>query len=419
MRRLYTLLWLVLLPLAFVYLAWRAPRQPEYLRHWRERLGGAPRPASPAPTLWIHAVSVGETRACAPLLHALRQRLPGARLLLTHGTPTGRATGRALFGDSVCQAYLPYDLPWLCARFLERQRPVLGIVMETEVWPNMYQACAARGVPLYLANARLSARSAAGYARVPGLTRQAFACLAGILAQTEADAQRFRDLGAARVAVTGNLKFDGAKAGNGNEVADALRRRVGGRFVWLAASTREGEEAIVLDAWRRLGRDDILLAVVPRHPQRFDEVARLLRAADPALIRRSESKPAAPTTRILLGDSMGEMAAYYDFCDIAFIGGSLVPLGGQNLIEAAAAGKPVLIGPHTFNFEDVARQAVAAGAARRVAHAEELAEAVRRLRDAPEERLRMAQAGIAFARAHRGATARMLDAMEPALRRFT
>jgi 3-deoxy-D-manno-octulosonic-acid transferase len=365
-------------------------------------------------------VSVGETRACAPLLEALRQRLPEARILLSHGTPTGRATGRALFGDRVTQVYLPYDLPWLCAGFLDRQQPLLGIVMETEVWPNMFQACQTRGIPLYLANARLSARSAAGYARLPGLTRQAFASLAGILAQTEADAQRLRALGATRVTVAGNLKFDGAEAGTGGDVAAALRRRVGGRFVWLAASTREGEETIILDAWRRLGRDDILLAVVPRHPQRFDEVARLLRAADPAMIgSRSEAKPAASGTRLLLGDSMGEMAAYYDFCDIAFIGGSLVPLGGQNLIEAAAAGKPVLIGPHTFNFEDAARQAVAAGAASRVADAGELADAVRRLCDMPEERLRMSRAGIAFARAHRGATARMLEAMEPALRRFT
>jgi 3-deoxy-D-manno-octulosonic-acid transferase len=420
MRWLYTLFWALVLPLVFLYLCWRAIRQPEYLRHWGERLGGLRLAAEGREVIWVHAVSVGETRASEPLIRTLMQRYPAARILLTHVTPTGRAAGRELFGDSLTQAYLPYDFPWFCARFLKTARPRLGIVMETEIWPNLFQACRRRDIPLYLVNCRLSARSADGYGRFPALVRPALACLSGIAAQTEADAGRLRALGAERVQVTGNLKFDVTPAPSGARQATELRRMVGdARFVWLAASTRDGEERIILDAWRQLNLPDLFLVIVPRHPQRFDEVARMIRAEDPAMIRRSATLPATPETRIMLGDSMGEMGAYYALCDIAFIGGSLLPFGGQNLIEAAAAGKPVLIGPHTWNFEAAAQAAIDAGAAFRIADGAGLGAAVGRLHGDAIKRQQMCARGLAFASVHQGATRRILDVMAPALGTLT
>ncbi|MEW5770585.1 MAG: lipid IV(A) 3-deoxy-D-manno-octulosonic acid transferase [Pseudomonadota bacterium] len=414
MRAIYSLAWLPALPFAFLYLLWRSRLQPEYRRHWAERLGWAPRLAG-RPVLWIHAVSVGETRAAAPLLDALRQRHPDHAILLTHATPTGRATGRELFGDAVHQAYLPYDFPLLTGLFLHRVQPSLGIVMETEIWPNLTAACAKRGVPLFLVNARMSERSARGYARFRALIRPALARLAGVAAQSEADARRLRDLGARAVRVTGNLKFDVAPAADHAARAADLRARLAGRFVLLAASTREGEEALLLEALAGLDLPGLLLVLVPRHPQRFAEVARLIEARELPYARRSTGNAVDAETRVLLGDSMGEMAAYYAAADLAYIGGSLVPLGGQNLIEAAALGCPALIGPHTWNFAEASEQAVAAGAARRVADWTELRAAVRALHDDKTTRQAMSAAGHAFAAANRGATRRTLELVETAL----
>ncbi len=419
MRWFYTLLWALLLPLAFLYLGWRALRQPEYLHHWSERLGSPGMAMNHAPVIWIHAVSVGETRASEPLIRALIERHPESRILLTHGTPTGRATGRALFGDRISQAYLPYDLPWLVTRFLNDAQPRIGIIMETEVWPNLFRACAARGMPLYLVNCRLSERSARGYARLRSLIQPALGSLSGIAAQSEADAQRLDRLGARQVTVTGNLKFDVTAAPDTRKRARELRQLIGTRFVWLAASTRDGEERLILDAWRQLDLPDLLLLVVPRHPQRFEEVARLLREFDPAMVRRSTNQPALPETRLMLGDSMGEMAAYYAVCDLTFIGGSLLPLGGQNLIEAAAAGKPILIGPHTWNFAEATELAVTSGAAWQVADAQALVDAIRRLHRDAHARQRMSSAGLAFAAIRQGATERILSVLEADLRRIT
>jgi len=414
MRLLYTLAWLLLLPFAFAYLLWRARRQPGYRGHWRERLGWAPAPDG-RPVIWIHAVSVGETRAAAPLVRALLDAHPECGLLLTHATPTGRATGAELFAGRVRQAYLPYDLPWLCTLFRARARPQLGVFLETEIWPNLYAACQAKRVPIFLVNARLSARSAAGYARFPGLVRNALARLAGVAAQTDADARRLADLGAAGVITAGNLKFDLAPPADAEARAADLRALWGARFVWLAASTREGEEALILDALDALDLPDLLLVLVPRHPQRFDQVARLVAQRGHACVRRGEARPVPAATRVFLGDSMGELAAYYAASDVAFVGGSLLPLGGQNLIEALAAARPVLIGPHTFNFAQASELAVAAGAARRVADSAELAAAVGALHDQPEVRRAMGAAGLAFTRAHRGATDRVLALLAPAL----
>jgi 3-deoxy-D-manno-octulosonic-acid transferase len=316
----------------------------------------------------------------------------------------------------VIQAYLPYDYPDAVARFLAHFQPRLGVLMETELWPNLLAACAARRLPVVLANARLSARSAAGYARFAALARPAFAALGACAAQTPADAARLRQLGTADVTVCGNLKFDVTPAAEKRALGREWKAALAGRPVWLAASTREGEELPLLEAWQaalqRMLQPDPqsplpLLVLVPRHPQRFDEVAALVRRQGLWLGRRSAGLPDA-RCQVWLGDSMGEMPAYYTLADLAFIGGSLLPLGGQNLIEAAACACPVLIGPHTFNFTQATEDALAAGAARRVQTATELVAEVEALLGAAASRQQMVAAAEEFASAHRGATERTL-----------
>ncbi|OGA22798.1 MAG: 3-deoxy-D-manno-octulosonic acid transferase [Betaproteobacteria bacterium RIFCSPLOWO2_02_FULL_67_26] len=409
MRIAYTLLLYLLLPIVLLRLAWRARRQRGYLAHVGERFGFYPQRAD-APLIWVHAVSVGETRAAEPLIEALRARYPQHRILLTHMTPTGRETGQALFGENVSRCYLPYDYPGAVARFLAHFRPQAGILMETEIWPNLIRACSARGVALYLVNARLSEKSFARYRRAPGFARASFGGLAAVAAQTADDAQRLVALGARDARVTGSIKFDVTSPPAQVEAGHALRRRFGdARPVLLAASTRDGEEALLIEQLPRVDVPGLLTVIVPRHPQRFEEVARMVQRSGLRLQRRSANEAIAPETQIVLGDSMGEMFAYYTACDVAFIGGSLLPFGGQNLIEACAAGKPVLIGPSTYNFAEAAELAVGAGAAIQVPDAAALArEAGRLLRD-PDAARRMGQAGLAFCGVHRGATARVLE----------
>ena len=464
-RGTYSALLRLALPLLLLRLLWRGRREPGYRRHLAERLGlyradtavpatpartaGASDDPSPAPRIpgpgratglpavadapdvrvsagsdglppaggrlaWLHAVSVGETQAARPLVEALLAQ--GWRVLLTHMTPTGRATAAALFGDRVRSVYLPWDTPGGADRFLDHFRPAFGAILETELWPNLVARCRARGVPLWLVNARLSERSAAGYRRLPRLTGEALAGLAGVLAQGEADAARLRALGAPRVTVTGNLKFDAQPSPALIARGRDWRSRWGDRPVWVAASTREGEEADVLAALAVLD-PRVLLVLVPRHPQRFDTVAATVAAAGLRFARRSGEggidEAADASVRVLLGDSMGEMAAWYAAADIAFVGGSLRPLGGQNLIEPCALGCPVLVGPHTWNFREAAEQAVAAGAALRVADASELGRSVAELLADPVRRATMAEAGRVFAQAHRGATERTLQALLP------
>ena len=410
MRLIYSLAWLLLLPFAFCYLIWRARRQPEYLRHWPERLGWI-RPWQGGKRLWIHAVSVGETRAAAPLISAWRARHPDCAILLTHTTPTGRATGLALFGETVEQAYLPYDFPLLAWLFLKRARPSLGVIMETELWPNLFAACERQAVPLYLVNGRLSERSARRYERFPGLVSAALQRLRGVAAQTIDDAKRLKSLGANSVSITGNLKFDVSEPSDTGQHIEELRQQFAGRFVWLAASTRQGEEALLLEALDQLALPDVLLVVVPRHPQRFEEVAQLIAARNQPWARRSKPTQ-APLGNVFLGDSMGEMAAYYAASDVAYIGGSLLPFGGQNLIEAAAAGCPALIGPHTWNFSEAATEAISAGAARRVEDQKALVANLRLLHDDAASRQAMSAAGRQFAEKNRGATTRTLEMIE-------
>ena len=398
----------LLLPWALLHLVWRARKQPAYLEHVGERFGIFP-DNLPSRVIWIHAVSVGETRAAEPLIKALQARHPDHRILLSHGTPTGRQTGLELYGDRVERCYLPYDFSWASRRFLRRFRPVVGVFMETEIWPNLIRASVRSAVPVYLVNARMSEKSAHGYRRIGRLTRGALRRLSCIGAQTERDAQRLADLGAKDVRITGNIKFDRLAPAEMLALGTTLRDSFGTqRPVFLAASTREGEEAMILDVVAGIAVTGLLTVIVPRHPQRFDEVAGLASQRGYKIQRRSENRPIDADTRIVIGDSMGEMFAYYAACDIAFIGGSLLPLGGQNLLEACAVGRPVIVGAHTFNFEDATRGAIEAGAAIRVSDAQELAGTVGRLLGDADLRHAMSEAGKRFTDAHRGATEKTL-----------
>jgi 3-deoxy-D-manno-octulosonic-acid transferase len=359
----------------------------------------------------VHAVSIGETRAAEPLVRELKLRHADHGILLTHMTPTGRRTGEILFGNGVARVYLPFDYPGAVSRFLDRYRPRAGILLETEVWPNLVHGCKARGIPLYLVNARLSEKSLRRYLWVPRLARETFGAITALAAQTDDDAQRLRRLGARDVVVTGNVKFDVSPNTAQVELANAWRARYGDRRVLLAASTRDGEEALLVDVLSLLPAE-VLLVIVPRHPQRFDEVAALLENRAIRYQRRSSDAPIAAETRVVLGDSMGEMAAYYGACDAAFIGGSLLPFGGQNLIEASALGKPVLIGPHTYNFTEAAQKAIEAGAALRIQTAEDLARAAARLLNDPATLQSMGERGLEFSRTHRGATKRVMAMLD-------
>jgi 3-deoxy-D-manno-octulosonic-acid transferase len=408
-------LWL-LLPWVLAHLWWRGRRQPGYREHVAERFGWY-RNAPARPVIWIHAVSVGETRAAEPLVRALAARYPGHALLLTHMTPTGRDTAQQIYGGAATIVYLPYDYRGSVERFLLRFKPQLGILMETEIWFNLVESCARLGVPLLLANARMSERSARGYELVAPLCRAALARLAAVSAQTHEDAGRLARLGAHGIEVTGNLKFDVAVAPQLLELGAEFKRRIGQRSVLLAASTREGEEELVLEALGRMRIEGLLLLLVPRHPQRFEEVEALLRKRGINFQRRSDNCALPPDCQVLLGDSMGEMAAYYSACDLAFIGGSLLPYGGQNLIEACAVGRPLLFGPHMYNFAEASRLALAAGAAVEVADAAMLGERAGALLANRSVLAQMSLAALAFSRAHQGATARNVAICERLLAR--
>lgn len=408
-RLAYAALWLAAMPFVLLRLAWRSRRQPGYLEAVAERFG-AYAPAAPGPRIWVHAVSVGETRAAAPIIEALARRHPSHRILLTHMTPTGRASGVELFGDRVERAWLPYDLGFAARGFLAHYRPQFGVLVETEIWPRLLEECARTGVPVVLANARMSARSARRYARFPAFTRWALANLSGIAAQTAQDAQRLRELGAGPVEVTGNVKFDLALPDDILRRGAQFRARFGAsRRVWVAGSTREGEEAELLAAFAAMGADPAaLLVIVPRHPERFEQVAAAARAGGFVTARRSEGADVAAGVRVVVGDSMGEMLAYYAAADVAIMGGSLLPYGSQNLIEPCALGKPVIVGPHTYNFEEAAEGAIHAGAALRVRDAREALAAAAALSRDTARRERMGENARAFVAAHRGAVDRLM-----------
>lgn len=407
-RMLYGAVIAAALPFALLRLLWRGRLQPGYRHHWGERFALSA-PAGATDAIWIHAVSVGEMRAAEPLMKALRARHPGTPLLLTCMTPTGRDTARQLFGDSVPVRYLPYDFGPAVGRFLRQQRPRLGILMETELWPELLFACGRQGIPLYVVNGRLSARSARRYRRVHGFMRDALRGVRAVAAQSSEDAERLRALGADHVQVCGNLKFDRAPGPADLALGEVFRRRLGGRPMVLMASSRDGEEALLLKAWRECAARDVLLTIVPRHPQRFDAVAELIAQQGLQVQRRSDGEAVRVDTQVWLGDSMGELFAYYLACDVALIGGSFLDHGGQNLLEGCAAGKPVLHGPHMFNFSEATRLAQQAGAALQEPDmAAAVDTAVALLKD-PARVARMGDAGRALMRTHQGATGRVLD----------
>jgi 3-deoxy-D-manno-octulosonic-acid transferase len=411
-RNVYTFLLYLLLPFTPIKLLWRARKQPEYLAHWQERYGFY-KLKPHKPLIWLHCVSVGETRAAEPLVKALLTQYPNYQILLTHTTPTGRATSEQLFGDKVARVYLPYDLPFAVNRFLRRFKPAIGVLMETELWFNLIASCKQRKIPLLLVNARLSEKSAHGYSKLGKVVRQGLQDLTAIAAQTAQDAARLQNLGANNVSIIGNIKFDVAPHDDAEAKGKLFRNVLGNeRPVFLAASTREGEEAIILDAVTEANIPNLLTIIVPRHPQRFDAVAELLKKKTAGFVRRSSLTNGAtlnPQTFFVLGDSMGEMFTYYASCDVAFIGGSLLPLGGQNLIEACSMGKPTLIGPHTFNFEQATEMAIAAGGAQRVQNSSDLAQHLQTLFANTGKQNAMSAAALRFSNESRGATARTLS----------
>ena len=403
--------WLLRLGLPFyLWRLWRRGRSEPGYRLWlRERLGFYPGRQPMAGALWLHAVSLGETRAALPLLEALRKARPDMRLLLTHGTATGRAAGRRLMHEVDGQVWLPYDTPGAMRRFLRHFRPCVGVLMETELWPNLMREADRAGVPIVLANARLSERSAHRGERLSALLHPAARRLSLVLAQTVDDARRLRAAGAPQVMVSGNLKFDVTPPPQLTALGLQWRQRLS-RPVVLAASTREGEEGPLLAAWAALPAPRPLLLLVPRHPQRFEEAAALVRMQALTVVCRSEwddaPPPGAEQADVWLGDSMGEMPVYYACADVALLGGSFAPLGGQNLIEAAACGCPVVMGPHTFNFAQASKQALAARAALQVADINEGVNKAIALAISPE-RNEWVQRALGFANAHRGAATLM------------
>ncbi len=415
-RTTYTLLLRLLLPLVLLRLYWRSLQAPAYRRRIAERLVQDTPRAAPA-EVWVHAVSVGEVQAAAPLIRHMLTRDPPLRVLVTTTTPTGAARVVEHFGDSLTHRYAPYDLPEVVGRFLDRVQPRLVLVMETEIWPNALAQCAARAIPVMLINARLSARSAKGYGRLAGLTRETLRRFDLIAAQAKTDAQRFLDLGAIpqRVQVTGSIKFDLRLPASLQDQAEAMRRTWGGnRPVWVAASTHEGEDEQMLAAHQRLRTrvPTALLVLVPRHPERFERVAGLVKRAGFGMVRRSSRAPCTVDTAVFLGDSMGELPVFLAAADAAFIGGSLVPTGGHNLLEAAAVGVPVATGPHSYNFAAITELLIEAGAARQVANAEALGNLMADWLTDAALRARIGEHGRQVVEENRGALQRVIDLIE-------
>ncbi len=414
----YNVLIYLAAPIAILVQLWRGLRDPSYRGSLAERLGFGPRVEGP--TIWVHAVSVGEVQASQPLVAQLRKRHPNYGILMTTVTPTGAARVKLLFGDQVRHRYVPIDLPGAVRRFFDRVQPRLAMILETELWPNLYGECGRRGVPLVLASARISPRSVGKYRRLVPLFRKTLSHGIVIAAQSESDAVRFRSIGAAegRTHVTGNIKFDFQRPAGIEEAGrDWRARNAPRRPVWVAGSTHEGEEAIVLDAHRRVLEKfpEALLVLVPRHPQRFETVRELLAKRHESSTMRSSGPAIARTTSVLLGDTMGELMTFYAAADVAFVAGSLVPVGGHNLLEPASVGCPVLTGPHNFNGEEIAQLLMDAGAAFVVSDMEQLAHAVIGLIEDANLRGVMGAAGKGVLDANRGALDRLQTLVDPLL----
>lgn len=422
MKRLrqYNLLLYLLAPIFLPLFLWRLWRAPEYRERWWERFGWVRQPLSTRPRIWIHGVSVGEVMAAIPLLRRLQKEYPHYQLVVTTATPTGAHRVREVFGEQVLHVYLPYDYPAFVRRFLDRVQPRLGIIMETEIWPNLYRDCQQRQLPLFLANARISQRSLQGYRRHVRLLGQILEAVTLTAAQGAADAERWRQLGlpAARIEVMGNLKFDSPWPQEIAERGHQLRAQWQlDRPVWVAASTHEGEDELVLDAFAQIRRQfpTCLLVLVPRHPERFEAVAGLIKRRGYRLARRSRQQTPQTETAVYLGDTMGELLLWYAMADVAFVGGSLVAVGGHNLLEPANLGVPVLTGPHTFNFTEIRDHLMAVGAAREVHDAQDLAGQVCSWLADPPARAAAGRAGQQVVEANRGALDRLWQRLRPYL----
>lgn len=413
LRHLYSVIFTLAIPFILLRLLWRGSRAPAYFKRWDERFGLKPAPTSNKPVIWIHAVSMGEVEAARPLVDSMQSQYPQHQILITTMTPTGSARVLSLYGEKVLHCYLPYDLPFAVKRFLGSVRPAIGIIMETELWPNLIHYASQQSIPLVLANARLSARSAAGYQRIAKLTKTMLQQLTLIAAQSQDDRKRLIALGADKDSVhaVGNLKFEISLPASLSEEAEALRTLWGNRPVFIAASTHEGEDEIILNASRRIRAEfpDLLLILVPRHPERFDKVAALSQRSGFKILRRSEQGMCTREIQVLVVDTMGELPLFYGTADIAFVGGSLVPRGGHNLLEPAALGRPVVIGPHYFNFNEISRQFLAANAAIEINSSESLAETVIALFRSPQKRADMGQAGQQLIQHSQGAGQRLLN----------
>ena len=420
-RLIYTAIFYLLTPLIILRLLLRAIKAPAYGKRWKQRFGFVPSSVGRDNTkevIWLHAVSVGETLAAVPLVRALQEKYPGYRLMVTCMTPTGSERIRAVFGDSVDHCYAPYDMPDALTRFFNRVNPKMLIIMETELWPNTIAACHKRNIPVVLANGRLSEKSARAYGRIAPLVRPMLSQLTAVAAQHSDDGARFIDLGLARSAltVTGNIKFDLNLSQTVRDKAQNLSGEWRGesqRPVLLVASTHRGEDEIILDAFSQIKAEiqNLLLVLVPRHPERFNSVADLCTSRGFSLARRSSDDPVAGAD-ILLGDTMGELMSFYGACDIAFVGGSLVATGGHNMIEPAAWGVPVLSGPHLFNFTEASRLLLD-GEAMMVCHnAKQMAEQALALFRDHQRRQQMGTAARHIAEANRGALDRLLTLIE-------
>lgn len=419
-RILYTAIFYSIFPLVLLHLIWRGRRSPAYLARWRERFGFFTPSIAPG-GIWVHAVSVGETMTVLPLVRMLKSRYPAMPIIFTTTTPTGSDRVKQALGDLVFHVYVPYDLPGMVKRFLNRTKPSLILVMETEIWPNIFYECNRRDIPIILANARLSPRSFSRYGRFPKITQATMEKITVIAAQSNDDAQRFIALGAyrKRVRVTGNMKFDINIPEELLQKSLDLRVSLGdSRPVWIAASTHAGEDEIVLKVFKQLRPEfpHLLLIVVPRHPERFDEVTALCKTSGFTVQRRSTPESTGAPD-IYIGDTMGELLLLYGAADVAFVGGSLIPHGGQNLLEPAALGLPVVFGQYITNFQDIGRMLLEVQAAIRVDQADDLYGVVASLLKDPELRNNMGQRAKQLVQANRGAIKDLMLLMQPVLPR--
>lgn len=416
---LYTLAICLATPLLVARLLFRGIRNRQYHYRWRERFGRF-RPPAFSRSLWVHAVSVGEVNAAEPLVRALQARYPERGLVLTTVTPTGSERARQLFGDSVFHVYLPYDLPFAVAGFLKRIRPALAIIVETEIWPNLYRACRRRRIPLLIVNARLSERSMRGYRALGRLVSESMDCVTYVAAQSPADAARYRELGtpADRVGVTGYMKFDTQVPADAVTRGMEWREQWGAaRPVWIAASTHEGEEQAVWQAHAALleAMPNALLLIAARHPERFRLLESQARGQGFSVATRRQNRVARPHHQVFVIDSMGELMPFFAAVDVAFVGGSLCPVGGHNVLEPAALSKPVVVGPYTFNFEGITASLLEAGAALRVRDADGLATAIGECLQDPSRRRAMGEAGRRVFERERGAVGRVMQLIDSAL----